>query len=128
MDLRRFGRKKVEFQGLQTWLYASYASRPSLAPLSSRSLIMPLYRSMPPSDSEVSDSSNEQRDPVLRPPLTPEEIRIVEGLRDAFKQIDAPICCFGHVPFETSDPKISYCTTPPLATEGSLDLKPQTEG
>ncbi len=89
---------------------------------------MALYHSNPPSDSEISDASNEQRDRSLRPPLTPEEIGIVRGLRDAFKQIDAPICCFGHVPFETSDPKMSYCTTPPLATEGSLDSKQQTEG
>ena len=89
--------------------------------------MIPLYLSNPPSDSEASDSSNEQRDPFLRPPLTPEEIGIVEGLRDAFKHIDAPICCFGHVPFETSDPTISYCTTPSLATEASPDSK-QTEG
>ena len=90
---------------------------------------MPLSKS--DSDSGISDSSNELRGPfdsALRPPLTPEEIKVVEGLNDAFRQIDSPICCFGHIPFETKDPKISYRTIPPLATEGSLDSKLQAEG
>ena len=80
------------------------------------------------SDSGISDSSNEQHDysnSAIRPPLTPEEIGVVKGLKDAFKQIDSPICCFGHVPFETRNPRISYCTISPLAT---VDSNAQTEG
>lgn len=87
---------------------------------------MPLSKSV--SDSGISDSSDGPLGPfdsALRPPLTPEEIKVVEGLNDAFKQIDSPICCFGHVPFETEDPKISYNTIPPLAT---VDSKLQAEG
>jgi len=60
--------------------------------------------------------------PNLRPPLTPEEVRVVKGLRGACKQIDSPICCFGHEPFSLGDPKISY------STQGSLDSKPQADG
>jgi len=83
---------------------------------------------MPQSDSERSDASDEQRNSVLRPPLTSEEIETVKVLRSAFKQTDAPVCCFGHVPFEVRDPKIFYSTVPALATEGSLSPKPQTKG
>jgi len=89
---------------------------------------------MSQSDSECSDAADEQLDSVgsgLRPPLTLEEIETVKVLRGAFKQTDAPICCFGHVPFEVRDPKIFYSTVPALATptaEGSLDPKPQTKG
>jgi len=83
---------------------------------------------MPLSDSETSDSSMEK--PDLRPPLTPEEGEVVKGLRSAFKQIDSPICCFGHEPFsfDVRNPRISYSTTPVPATQGGLDSKPQADG
>ena len=83
------------------------------------------------SDSGISDSPEEPHNRfeyAVRPPLTPEEIGVIEGLNDVFRQIDSPICCFGHVPFETRDPQISYCTVAPLATEGSLDSELRAEG
>ena len=64
---------------------------------------------MSQSDSEHSDISIEESDDAeTRPPLTRDEVEIVKGLRNTFKQIDSPICCFGHVSFQDRDPKIFY--------------------
>ena len=81
--------------------------------------------------SEHSDISIEKSDDELqtRQTLTLEAIEIVKSLRSEFKQIDSPICCFGHVSFQDNDPKIFYSVPPTLATsDDNLDPSPQAKG